>query len=142
MNWFYDLPWEVQALLILAAGILLAVITDPIVRKKQIKEAPAPEATTLADKSIPEKPQLVYCQAERPMPTQANKLAASNAERSTDARQKVDRIALDMTMYGYKLDDLAEIYGYTNVKSLRNALNRYGYRSNGWLKETSNAKDI
>lgn len=72
-----------------------------------------------------------------PNPTPREALQAANINRTTKGRLMADCVAACMRQ-NRSLQGTANVYGYASVDSMRKALSRYGYRSNGQRKEVPN----
>ena len=93
---------------------------------------PEPEATH--PPGAVDKPDVVAVSRPNPKMTPMEALQAANANREMAARLRASAAAAELRM-GVSVDHICRHYSYKTPDSLRKALSRYGYRSNGQRKE-------
>ena len=154
MKWFTDLPFLVKLLIGLAAvmtGIGVAAafgMARKTSKDDQDAEQPpveprivprvavnpshdyGPECST-APSPVVDKPTVVTV---TPRLTPMEALQAATRNRTAAAKLAAEAAAGELRSR-HKRENVAEKYGYASIDSMRKALNRWGYRLNGQLKE-------
>ncbi len=155
MNWFERLPELAQIGITLSAIIVFwVIIVSATVHKekksRQYEHYDLPEAHNIVPRiqvnpSHDAEPTATYaedadteaCDIPDLIPvtqpvllTKEERLEAANANRKATAQVKVESAAMDI-LAGSDKAEVAEKYGYKNVRCLRVAMNRYGYSLTG-----------